>query len=132
MPVLYFGLIFWLQDIPHGGNIPALLLTVPMFAATVAAAALTVNSMVRSGDDALKILIPTSIPFVFVSGFASPLVAIPGWVQVIAWLIPVTPATHIFVPLNQMGASLFEVRDAVAVLLLQLMVFGSVAIYRLR
>lgn len=130
--LLYFGLIFWLQDIPHGGNITALLLTVPMFAATVAAAALTVGSMVRSGDNALKILIPTSIPFVFLSGFAWPLVAMPDWVRVIAWLIPVTPATHIFVPLNQMGASLFEVRNAVAVLLLQLMVFGSVAIYRLR
>ncbi|WP_380785628.1 ABC transporter permease [Sphingomonas sp. R86521] len=130
--LLYFGLVFWLQDIPHGGNIPALLLTVPLFAATVSALALTVGSFVRSGDDALKLLIPTSIPFVFLSGFAWPLFAMPGWVQAIAWTIPVTPATHIFVPLNQMGASLGEVAGAVAVLLAQLAVFGSVATYRLR
>lgn len=130
--LFYFGLIFWLQDIPHGGNIAALLLTVPLFAATVSALALTVGSMVRSGDDALKILIPTSIPFVFLSGFAWPLFAMPGWVQAIAWMIPVTPATHIFVPLNQMGASLGEVGGAVAVLALQLAVFGSVAAHRLR
>ncbi len=130
--LFYFGLIYWLQDIPHGGNIPALLLTVPLFAATVSALALAVGSFVRSGDDALKLLIPTSIPFVFLSGFAWPLFAMPGWVQAIAWMIPVTPATHIFVPLNQMGASLGEVRGAVAILVAQLAVFGSVARYRLR
>ncbi|MES3106684.1 ABC transporter permease [Sphingomonas aurantiaca] len=127
----YFGLVYWLQDIPHGGNIPALLLTVPLFAATVAAAALMVGSMVRSGDDALKLLIPTSIPFVFLSGFAWPLVAMPGWVQAIAWTIPATPAMHIFIPLNQMGASLGEIRGALAILVVQLAVFGSVAGYRL-
>jgi ABC-2 type transport system permease protein len=130
--LLYFGLVFCLQDIPHGGNVPALLLTVPLFAATVSALALTVGSFVRNGDDALKLLIPTSIPFVFLSGFAWPLFAMPGWVQAIAWMIPVTPATHIFVPLNQMGASLSEVRGAVAILIVQLAVFGSVAHYRLR
>lgn len=130
--LFYFGLIFWLQDIPHGGNVPALLLTVSLFAATVAAAGLMVGSMVRSGDDALKVLIPTSIPFVFLSGFAWPLFAMPGWVQAIAWAVPVTPATHIFVPLNQMGATLAEVRGAVAILALQLVVFGSVACRRLQ
>ncbi len=130
--LFYFGLIYWLQDIPHGGNIPALLLTVPLFAATVSALAMTIGSLVRSGDDALKLLIPTSIPFVFLSGFAWPLVAMPGWVRAIAWTIPVTPATHIFVPLNQMGASLGEVGGAVAILLLQLAVFGTAATHRLR
>ncbi len=129
--LFYFGLVFWRQDIPHGGNVAALLVTVPLFAATVAALALAVGSMVGSGDDALKLLIPTSIPFVFLSGFAWPLFAMPGWVQVIAWMIPVTPATHIFVPLNQMGASLAEVRGAVAILALQLVVFGSIAVARL-
>ncbi len=129
--LFYFGLVYWLQDIPHGGNVAALLPTVPLFAATVAAAAMMVGSMVRSGDDALKLLIATSIPFVFLSGFAWPLVAMPGWVRAIAWTIPVTPATHIFVPLNQMGASLGEVRGAVAMLVVQLAVFGSVAGYRL-
>ena len=130
--LFYFGLIYWLQDIPHGGDVPALLLTVPLFAATVAAAGLTVGSIVRSGDDALKLLIPTSIPFVFLSGFAWPLFAMPGWVQTIAWMIPVTPATHIFVPLNQMGASLGEVREAVAILMVQLAMFGAAAACRLR
>ena len=130
--LLYFGLVFWLQDIPHGGSIPALLLTVPLFAATVSALALTVGSLVRSGDDALKLLIPTSIPFVFLSGFAWPLFAMPAWVQAIAWMIPATPATHIFIPLNQMGASLSEIRGAVAILVVQLAVYGSVARYRLR
>jgi len=128
---LYFGLVFWLQDIPHGGNIPALVLVVPLFAATVAALGMLVGSLVRNGDDALKLLIPTSIPFVFLSGFAWPLVAMPLWVQALAWTIPVTPATHLFVPLNQMGATLGEVSGALAVLAPQLACFGALAALRL-
>ncbi|MES2022421.1 MAG: ABC transporter permease [Pseudomonadota bacterium] len=128
---LYFGLVFWVQDIPHGGNLPALALVVPLFAATVSALGMLVGSLVRSGDDALKLLIPTSIPFVFLSGFAWPLVAMPWWVQMAAWAIPVTPATHLFVPLNQMGASLGEVRGALIVLVAQLACFGALAALRL-
>ncbi|WP_242184049.1 ABC transporter permease [Sphingomonas sp. CARO-RG-8B-R24-01] len=129
--LLYFGLVFWFQDIPHGGNIPALLPVAPLFAATVAALAMLVGSVVRSGDDALKLLIPTSIPFVFLTGFAWPLFAMPPWVQAIAWTIPVTPAMHIFVPLNQMGATLGEVRGAVLVLLAQCAIFALVGYVRL-
>lgn len=126
--LLYFGLVFWLQDIPHGGNIPALLFTVPLFAATVSGLAITIGCHVRSGDAALKLLLPTSIPIVFLTGFAWPLAAMPGWVRAVAWTIPATPATHIFVPLNQMGASLGEVAPAVLILLAQCVVFATTAI----
>lgn len=129
--LLYFGLVFWIQDIPRGGNIPALLAVVPVFAATVAALALAIGSMVRDGDDALKLLIPTSIPLVFLSGFAWPLFAMPPWVRAVAWSVPVTPAAHLFVPLNQMAASLADVWFACAVLVGQLVVFGTFAAIRL-
>lgn len=128
--LLYFGLVFWLQDIPHGGNIPALLVAVPLFAATVSALAIAIGSSVRSGDDALKLLLPTSIPVVFLTGFAWPLSAMPFWVRAVAWTIPATPATHIFVPLNQMGASLSEVAPTVLILLMQFVIFASLAITR--
>ncbi len=125
--LLYFGLVFWFQDIPHGGNVPGVLLIAPVFAATVAGLGILMGSLVRSGDDALKLLIPTSIPFVFLSGFAWPLVAMPDWVQAVAWMIPVTPAMHIFVPMNQMGATMVELRDPIVILLLQLGIFGLLA-----
>lgn len=128
--LLYFGFVFWLQDIPHGGNILALLITVPLFAATVAALAIVVGSLVRSGDNALKLLLPTSIPVVFLTGFAWPLGAMPDWVRAVAWTIPTTPATHIFVPLNQMGASLAEVAPNVLSLLAQCLIFASIAASR--
>lgn len=128
--LLYFGLVYWLQDIPHGGNIPALLVCAPLFAATVSALAIAVGSLVRSGDDGLKLLLPTSIPIVFLTGFAWPLGAMPGWVRAVAWTIPATPATHIFVPLNQMGASLGEVMPAVLVLLVQCLAFAGAAFQR--
>jgi ABC-2 type transport system permease protein len=130
--LLYFGLVFWLQDIPHGGNLAGVVLIAPLFAATVAALGMLMGTLVRSGDDALKLLIPTSIPFVFLSGFAWPLVAMPAWVRGVAWMIPVTPAMHIFVPMNQMGATMVEVRDAIVMLLLQLGVFALLSFLMLR
>jgi ABC-2 type transport system permease protein len=128
---LYFGLVFWVQDIPRGGNILALLLVVPLFAATVAALALSIGSIMRSGDDALKLLIPTSIPLVFLSGFAWPLAAMPPWVRAAAWAIPSTPATHLFIPLNQMGATLSDVAGALAILAMQMLCFAAIAWHRL-
>lgn len=129
--LLYFGAIFWVEDVPHGGNVPALLLVTPLFAATVVAFGLVVGSLVRNGDDALKLLLPTSIPFIFLSGFAWPLSAMPIWVRAFAWMIPVTPATHLFVPLNQMAAALADVRFATGALIGQLIFYGGLAYIRL-
>ena len=47
---------------------------------------------------------------VFLIGFAWPLEAIPLWLRNMAQLIPSTPGCAGFIRLNQMGASLQEVR----------------------
>ncbi len=100
--LLYFGMIYCIQDIPHAGALPALLVAVPVFAATVAALGLLLGKLFNSGDDALKILLPTSVPLVFLAGFAWPLHAMPGWLSALAWFSHATCDMHIFVPLNQM------------------------------
>jgi ABC-2 type transport system permease protein len=54
-----FGFAFWVQDVPRTGNVPGLLLALPVFAATVAALGLVAGSLFRSGDDTLKLLMPS-------------------------------------------------------------------------
>ncbi|MFN3519274.1 ABC transporter permease [Sphingomonas sp. ABOLG] len=104
----YFGFVYWAQGVPRGGNMPGLLLAIPPFAVAVAGLGMVLGSLFRAGDDALKVLLPTSLPLLFLGGFAWPLYAMPQWLATGAWLSPATPATHLFIRFNQMGATLAE------------------------
>ena len=103
-----FGFAYWVQDVPRAGNVAGLLIALPLFAAAVAAAGLAIGSLFRNGDDALKLLMPTSVPLVFLAGFAWPLDQMPGWLATLAWASPATAAMHLFVRFNQMAASIPE------------------------
>ncbi len=127
----YFGFVFWIQDVPRGGNVPALLVTVPLFAAAVAALGLWLGSLFDRAERAMQVLIPTSVPLFFLSGSAWPLEQMPGWLATLSHLAPSTLAVHLFVPLNQMGASLGDVAWKVALLAGLVALYGSLAFYRL-
>ncbi len=120
-----FGFAFWAQDVPRAGNIPGLLIALPLFAAAVAALGLAVGSLFRNGDDALKLLMPTSVPLVFLAGFAWPLDQMPRWLEALSWLSPATVAMHLFVRFNQMGASLSEARGPLMGMAALAIVFGA-------
>lgn len=128
----YFGFVFWVQDIPRAGNLPALAVAVPLFAGAVAALGLAAGSFFRNGDDALKVLLPTSVPLVFLAGFAWPHAAMPGWLAALSWLSPATAAMHLFTRLNQMGATLSEVAGPLIVLALSIAVYLPVYLWRSR
>lgn len=121
-----FGFAFWVQDVPRTGNVPGLLLALPVFAATVAALGLVAGSLFRSGDDALKLLMPTSVPLVFLAGFAWPLDQMPGWLATIAWFSPATAAMHLFIRFNQMGASIAEASTPLLVLVGLMIGYGAI------
>jgi ABC-2 type transport system permease protein len=103
-----FGFAFWVQDVPRAGNVPGLLVALPLFAGAVAALGLAVGSRFDNGDDALKLLMPTSVPLVFLAGFAWPLEQMPHWLATLAWASPATAGMHVFVRFNQMGATIAE------------------------
>ena len=127
-----FGFAFWIQDVPRAGNMAGLLLALPVFAAAVAALGLALGSLFRRGDDALKLLMPTSVPLVFLAGFAWPLSAMPGWLAALAWLSPATAAMHLFIRFNQMGASLAEAWGPLAIILALAALYGAAWLWRAR
>jgi ABC-2 type transport system permease protein len=129
--LFYFGLIFWLQDVPRGGNIGALLFTVPIFAFAVTGLGLFIGSFVDKGYRAMQLIAPTSVPLFFLTGAVWPLQAMPHWLAVLSDLSPATVAVHLFVRLNQMGASLAETRDSLAILIGLAVVYGGLAIWRI-
>lgn len=128
----YFGFLYWVQDIPRGGNIPALFIAVPLFAGAVSALGLWLGSYFRSGDDAVKIIAPTSLPLVFIAGFAWPLSHMPQWLATLAWLSPATAGMHSFVRFNQMGAHLSEAGGPLMVLAALMLVYGAAFLWRSR
>jgi ABC-2 type transport system permease protein len=127
----YFGLVFWFQDVPRGGNIGAILLTVPIFTLTVTALGLFIGSFVDKGFRGMHLLGPTSVPLFFLTGAVWPLQEMPRWLAALSHLSPATIAVHLFVRLNQMGASLAEVRDSLAILVALLVAYGSLALWRI-
>lgn len=129
--LFYFGLIFWLQDVPRGGNIGALLIAVPIFAFAVTGLGLFIGSFVDKGYRGMHLIAPTSVPLFFLTGAVWPLQAMPDWVATLSHLSPATIAVHLFVRLNQMGASLGEVRDSLATLIGLAVIYGGLAFWRI-
>jgi ABC-2 type transport system permease protein len=127
----YFGFVFWIQDVPRGGNVAALLVTVPLFAAAVAALGLFLGTVFDRSERAMEVLVPTSVPLFFLTGSAWPLAQMPRWLAGLAHLVPSTLGVHIFVPLNQMGARLADVAENVGLLAALAAIYGLLAGWQL-
>jgi len=125
-----FGFAFWVQDVPRAGNVPGLLIALPLFAAAVSALGLSLGSLFRNGDDALKVLMPTSLPLAFLAGFAWPLDEMPRWLAAMTWLSPATAAMHLFVRFNQMGAAIDEAAGPLAVMAGLAVAYGAWWLWR--
>ena len=65
----------------------------------------------------------TSLPALFLAGFSWPKESIPLWLRGVSYLLPSTAGTDGLLRVNQMGASLQDVRFDVLVL------WGLVALY---
>lgn len=68
------------------------------------------SRLFRERESALQLLLVTSLPAIFVSGFSFPAEAMPGWVRAIAWLLPSTHGIAGMVRARQTGATLDDVR----------------------
>jgi ABC-2 type transport system permease protein len=126
-----FGCIFWVQGIPRDENVAGMLLAAPLLAAAVAGLGLWLGSFFDRSERAMVILAPTSAPFFFLSGTAWPLDQMPGFVRTLAQAIPSTSGVHVFVPLNQMHASLADVAPGVLTLLGLALLYGGLGWWRI-
>ncbi len=70
---------------------------------------LTIASLFKSRESSIMVLLFTSIPFIFMSGFSWPIHAMPQWINTIAQAIPSTPAIKGFLALSQKGVDFSHV-----------------------
>lgn len=105
----YYGWAFELHHYSRGQNMIGSLLFLLLFCPTVATLGCVLGLWFRQRERSMQILIFSSLPMFFVSGYPWPAYQLPEILQIIRWLIPTTPAINTSVQLNQMGASISQV-----------------------
>lgn len=105
----YYGWTFELHHYPRGQNMLGSLLFLMIFCPTVATLGCVFGLWFRLRERSMQILIFSSLPMFFMSGYPWPANQLPEALQILRWLIPTTPAINTSVQLNQMGASLSQV-----------------------
>lgn len=105
----YYGWTFELHHYPRGQNMLGSLLFLMIFCPTVATLGCVFGLWFRLRERSMQILIFSSLPMFFMSGYPWPANQLPEILQILRWLIPTTPAINTSVQLNQMGASLSQV-----------------------
>ena len=101
---------------------PVAMLTAPFLLATVMLG-FTVRVCFRRRETAMQVVLITSLPLVFLGGFAWPVEALPRWLRIAASVMPSTSAIPAYLRLTRMGAGLADVARESAVL------WSLVAIY---
>lgn len=105
----YYGWAFELHHYQRGANMLGSLLFLTLFCPTVATLGCVLGLWFRQRERSLQILIFSSLPLFFVSGYPWPADQLPEVLQVLRWLIPTTPGINMSVQMNQMGASIAQV-----------------------
>ncbi|WP_201616488.1 ABC transporter permease [Psychrobacter urativorans] len=109
MGCFYYGWAFELHHYPRGENLLGSLLFLLLFCPTVATLGCVLGLWFRQRERSMQILIFSSLPVFFISGYPWPASQLPEVLQLVRWLVPTTPAINTSVQLNQMGASVAQV-----------------------
>jgi len=128
----FFGFVFWFQDYPRGGNFGGLLLLLVLFALALAAFGMLLGMLFRTRERGTQLMIATSMPILFLAGLTWPVSSMPVVLQWLRWLLPSTAGIQGFIALNQLGASLYEIRHEVAGLLALLIACVALGWWRWR
>lgn len=126
----YIGVVYWREDYPHLGQLRDLLPIIIIFSLTVSAWAVAIGACIRYRVQAVIHLIPTSIPIIFLAGFAWPIESIPAPLVALSMLIPSTASIQALLNVDQMGASFSQVFPEVFGLILLLIAMLMIILLR--
>lgn len=127
LSMYYFGPSFQFYDIPRLATLSNLVLLLISFLLSTIFLGVALGTLFPRREIATLIVLLSSMPIVFASGFIWPASAIPSPILTVLQLIPAIPAIKAFVLLNQMGAELQQIRPFVTHLSLLSMFYGIIA-----
>jgi len=104
-----FVIVFRIFKLPMWANYFELFVFLTPYLFAVIYLGLTIASFFKKREHALMVLLFTSIPFIFLSGFSWPAQAMPQWQRYLSEIIPSTPAIKGFLALSQRSANFSDV-----------------------
>jgi ABC-2 type transport system permease protein len=114
--VFVFGVVYRVFDFPERSRGADLVLFALPFLLACIFLALALGALFRRRETALQVLLFSSLPAVFLAGFAWPAEALPAWLRALSLLLPSTSGIAGFLRLTEMGAGLRHVRFELLVL----------------
>ncbi|BCL62614.1 hypothetical protein DGMP_33070 [Desulfomarina profundi] len=127
LSLYYYGPAFKLYDIPRLANISGLTLLNLPFLLSATFLGIALSTVLPRRELATLVILLSSMPIVFGSGFIWPREAIPFPVLLLMQFVPAVPAIKAFVMLNQMGATFHQITPLVTQLILLALFYGILA-----
>jgi len=124
----YFGFTFSFYQISRLAAISDLLAVTVPFLLAVIFMGVAIGQLLPRRELATVVVLLSSIPLIFSTGFIWPTSAIPAPINMLVQFVPATPAIHAFLRLNQMGADFHQVVLQWGQLWLQVLVYGAIAV----
>lgn len=109
---VYLFVIYRVFDFPQRGKLGQIYLFLLPFVLATTFFGTAIATLFRERETSIQILLFSSMPAIFISGFAWPPEAIPMWVQRISLALPSTAAIDGYLRLNHLGASFYQVKSA--------------------
>ena len=128
----YFGCIFSLYHIPHLADFSQLNLLILPFLLSTTLLGICLGLLLPRRELATLLVLLSSIPLIFASGFIWPNAQIPGPLTLLVQIFPVIPAIKAFIAVNQMGADFGDILPFYKQLWLCAGVYGALAWWLLR
>ncbi|WP_163340086.1 ABC transporter permease [Desulfopila sp. IMCC35008] len=105
LTMFYFGVSFQFYDIPRRANLAELNLAIFPFLLSSALLGICLGQILPRREHTILVVLTSSMPLIFGSGFVWPVEAIPAPVTAIISYIPVVPGIKLFLGLNQLGGT---------------------------
>lgn len=128
----FFGFVFHVQAYPQAPRLPEMLSVALLFGLACSAFGLFLGQLFGVRERGMQMLLFSSIPMLFVSGFPWPAEALPEPIASLRWLIPSTPGIQASLAVNQLGAPFSAIRTELLALLAHALAWLAAAAWLFR
>lgn len=129
---LYFGFFFKLYAVQTVATWLPLLVFTLLFLSVCAVLAMLLGYFYTAPEQSILLVLVSSLPLVFLVGFAWPVTSLPAWLDALVNIVPARPGIQGLLALNQMGASWHLVAKHLGWLVGQGLVFTALLVWRIR
>lgn len=127
--ICYMGITPIFYELPFHGSLPRLMLFGLLFLSATIFMSTFIGLFFRKFDSVFLIILPSSMLIFFLSGMSWPTEMIPWALRIFTYLMPIFPAITSMITMNQMGGGFSNMIPELILLVVQLGVYGLLALW---